>query len=62
MNEELHKHRCCVRDLLAMKHKQGHEAFKEYVHGKGKGIWMKCQKDFVTQWRLGNRGVWGVWL
>ena len=45
-----------------MKHKQGHEAFKEYVHGKGKGIWMKCQKDFVTQWRLGNRGVWGVWL
>lgn len=58
-NEQEHKHRCGVRFLLHLRHKKGLSWFRNYIADKNfsKVVW----DDFYSQWKLGNRGIWGEW-
>ena len=63
MNEELHKYRCAVRQLLWYRHQWGLKEFRAWclmpIHYN---FWLKYQDDFIIQWRLGNRGDANHWV
>lgn len=60
MDEQKHKHRCAVRQLIMWRRKWGLKAFREYMH-KHKLDW-QLVRDFEEQWMKGNRGTYGEWL
>lgn len=63
MNEDKHKYRCAVRQLLKYRHLWGLIEFRNWVHQENHIMfWLKYQDDFIIQWRLGNRGETGKWI
>jgi len=62
MDQEQHKYRCLVRQLLKYRAEWGLEKYRCYINGP-KAAWMKklTEEDFVDQWKKGNRGKSGDW-
>lgn len=57
--QQMHRHRRPVRELLRLREQRGLEWFEEYVRG-----WPgfeQCRNDFTAQWNAGNRGAYGDW-
>jgi hypothetical protein len=60
MNEQTHKHRCAVRQLIIWRKEWGLKAFREYLW-KHKLPW-QVLRDYEDQWAKGNRnGEKGEW-
>jgi hypothetical protein len=60
MDEQTHKHRCAVRQLIIWRKQWGLKAFREYLH-KYKIPWQVI-RDYEDQWVKGNRdGEKGEW-
>ena len=60
MNEQTHKHRCAVRQLIIWRKQWGLKAFREYLW-KHKLPW-QVLRDYEDQWAKGNRdGEKGEW-
>ena len=60
MDEQKHKHRCAVRQLIMWRRQWGLKAFREYMH-KHKLEW-QLVRDFEDQWVKGNRAdQYGEW-
>lgn len=53
MDEQKHKHRCAVRQLIMWRRQWGLKAFREYMR-KHKLDW-QLVRDFEDQWVKGNR-------
>lgn len=63
ISEQLHKHRCLVRQLLKYRHEWGLKEYREWINSdRRRDLKLRTESDFVVQWRLGNRGDWGVWM
>jgi hypothetical protein len=62
-SESQHKHRCAVRQFLIYRKSWGLLKFQKYIREeKTIKLWLKVEKDFINQWKKGNRGEWGIWL
>ena len=49
--------------MLLWRHRFGLQEFRKLCsEPKMYPVWLTLQDDFIVQWRLGNRGAWGVWL
>jgi hypothetical protein len=60
MDEQTHKHRCAVRQLIIWRKEWGLKAFREYLW-KHKLPW-QVLRDYEDQWAKGNRdGEKGEW-
>ena len=60
MNEQTHKHRCAVRQLIIWRKQWGLKVFREYLW-KHKLPW-QALRDYEDQWAKGNRdGEKGEW-
>lgn len=59
-NEQLHRHRCLVRQLLRWRHERGLQWFRGYVQNWK--LWDGLKGDFADQWNKGNRGEQDDWL
>ena len=60
MNEQTHKHRCAVRQLIIWRKQWGLKVFREYLW-KHKLPWQVLM-DYEDQWAKGNRdGEKGEW-
>jgi hypothetical protein len=60
MDEQTHKHRCAVRQLIIWRKQWGLKAFREYLNRYKLPI--EVLKDFENQWEKGNRdGEKGEW-
>ena len=57
--EEVFRHRCEVRQVLAWRTEDRGKAM-DYL-AKVKDRREKLEKDCRIQWELGNRGKWGDW-
>lgn len=53
MDEQKHKYRCMVRQLIKWRKEWGLRTFREYIH-KHNFDWQLI-KDFEDQWLKGNR-------
>jgi hypothetical protein len=53
MDEQIHKHRCAVRQLIIWRKEWGLKAFREYLW-KHKLPW-QVLRDYEDQWAKGNR-------
>ena len=68
MNEEKHKHRCAVRQFIKYRIEWEFETgslnkFRDWVKtDRVRPLWLAVQQDYIIQYRLGNRGTWGIWL
>lgn len=63
IDEQTHKHRCLVRQLLKYRATWGLRKFQNWIEDpKTKKIWEPCKAEFFDQWKKGNRGDWAVWL
>lgn len=64
-NEELERHRCLIRWILALTASKGKKAADEYFsrfakrHGDNNAE--KLRAECREQWKLGNRGDFGDW-
>jgi hypothetical protein len=60
---EQHKYRCGVRQLLIWRKEWGLIKFREYCNSQAfYKNWHNYKDDFITQWKLGNRGEKDNWL
>jgi hypothetical protein len=60
MDEQKHKHRCAVRQLITWRKQWGLKAFREYM-SKSNFEW-QLVRDFEEQWLKGNRAdQYGDW-
>jgi hypothetical protein len=60
MDEQTHKHRCAVRQLIIWRKQWGLKVFREYLW-KHKLPW-QVLRDYEDQWARGNRdGEKGEW-
>jgi hypothetical protein len=60
MDEQTHKHRCAVRQLIIWRKQWGLKVFMEYLR-KHKLPW-QVLRDYEEQWARGNRdGEKGEW-
>lgn len=60
MNEQKHKHKCAVRELIRIRKRLGLKEFREYIH-KSNFDW-QLLRDFEDQWVKGNRAdEYGEW-
>jgi len=60
MDEQKHKHRCAVRQLIYWRRAWGLKLFREYLN-KNKLDWQLI-RDFEDQWTKGNRAYeYGEW-
>jgi hypothetical protein len=60
MDEQTHKHRCAVRQLIIWRKQWGLKTFREYLR-KYKLPWQVI-RDYEEQWAKGNRdGEKGEW-
>jgi hypothetical protein len=55
MDEQKHKHRCAVRQLIMWRRIWGLKIFREYMHKYKEKLGWKLVKDFEDQWVKGNR-------
>jgi hypothetical protein len=53
------RHECGVRYLCYLRHKKGLAWFRNYISEKN--FSQELLNDFYTQYKLGNRGIWGTW-
>ena len=54
-NEEKHKNRCLVRQLIIWRRQWGLREFREYMHKYKNRFDYKVLRDFEDQWTKGNR-------
>lgn len=63
MSDDIKRHQCAVRQMLLYRNKWGLQQFNQYIKQPSVyRLWSELQDDFVTQWKLGNRGEIGKWL
>ena len=64
-DDEQHRHRCEVRQLLRWRVQHGRDWVREWLQrveqGRGAGAAERLQLDCSRQWQLGNRGGDGDW-
>ncbi len=63
ISEQKHKHRCSVRYFLYLRFEIGLDEFRKWINSdRVRPLWLAVQQDYIIQYRLGNRGTWGIWL
>ena len=63
IDEQTHKHRCMVRQLLAWRHEWGLKKFQAFINKPNwEKMWNLHKADFAEQFTKGNKGESGVWL
>lgn len=64
-DQETHRHRCEVRQLLRWRVERGREWLRTWLAGveriRGKAALLRLEADIRTQWELGNRGARDDW-
>ena len=66
VHSEQYRHECEVRAWIAYRLENGKEAMRERFQNierkRGKKAAERLKKDFIEQWKAGNRGEFGLWL
>lgn len=64
-DQETHRHRCEVRQLLRWRVEHGREWLRQWLAGvervRGKGTLQRLEADIRQQWERGNRGARDDW-
>jgi hypothetical protein len=55
MDEQKHKHKCAVRQLIMWRRIWGLKAFREYLGKHKDKLGLELVRDFEDQWVKGNR-------
>ena len=55
MNEQTHKHRCGVRQLILWRRTWGLKEFRAYMQKHKEKLGWQLIRDFEDQWVKGNR-------
>jgi hypothetical protein len=62
---KIERHRCIIRWILALTASNGKKAGAEFIDRvekrHGSDYAEKLRADCRSQWKAGNRGVWGDW-
>jgi hypothetical protein len=57
LNEEKHKYRCAVRQLIKWRRDWGLKEFRDYMYQHKNKLGLKLVRDFEDQWNKGNRAT-----
>jgi hypothetical protein len=55
LNEQVHKHRCAVRQLIMWRKEWGLKVFRQYINKYKDKLGYQLLRDFEDQWTKGNR-------